>query len=219
MAQISTILKSFAVKDTLNPKVWENPEDGVKATLKPKVKDALIRIADDFQSVLGDDVKVQDVVLTGSLSNYNWSEFSDFDLHLIIDYKQFGKQAQLYRDLFGLKKQVYNIVKQYKNENIDALEVRELIDFISDPPCVGLMEEGISLYNEEGITFYENLNVLARHENTGTDDIFEAAKLCGAELDADWYSCDYVGNIESLTEKELKTKLIEFINKNIKKEN
>jgi hypothetical protein len=108
MAQISTILKSFAVKDTLNPKVWENYEEGNKATLKPKVKEALMKIADDFHQTLGDDVEVKDIVLTGSLSNYNWSEFSDFDLHLIIDYKQFGKQAQLYRDLFGLKKQVYN---------------------------------------------------------------------------------------------------------------
>ena len=108
MAQISTILKSFAVKETLNPKVWENPDNGGEATLKPKVKEALMKIADDFHQTLGDDVKIKDIVLTGSLSNYNWSEFSDFDLHLIIDYKQFGKQAQLYRDLFGLKKQIYN---------------------------------------------------------------------------------------------------------------
>ena len=108
MAQISTILKSFKVRDTLNQKVWENPNDGEKATLKPKVKDALLKIAKDFEDTLGEDVKVDDIVLTGSLSNYNWSEFSDFDLHLIIDFKQYGKQAQLYKDLFGLKKQLYN---------------------------------------------------------------------------------------------------------------
>lgn len=108
MGQISTILKSFKVRDTLNPKVWDNYDNGGKATLKPKVQDALEKIAKDFEDVLGEDVKVEDVVLTGSLSNYNWSEFSDFDLHLIIDFKQFGKQAQLYKDLFGLKKQLYN---------------------------------------------------------------------------------------------------------------
>lgn len=108
MAQISTILKSFKVRDTLNPKVWENPDDGDKATLKPKVREALLKIAEDFEETLGEDVKVDDIVLTGSLSNYNWSEFSDFDLHLIIDFKQYGKQAQLYKDLFGLKKQLYN---------------------------------------------------------------------------------------------------------------
>ena len=86
------ILKSFAVRDTLNPKVWENPDDPKKATLKPKVKEALTKIANDFEETLGEGVKVDDVVLTGSLSNYNWSEYSDFDLHLIIDYKNLGNK-------------------------------------------------------------------------------------------------------------------------------
>lgn len=114
MAQISTILKSFAVRDTLNPKVWENPDDPKKATLKPKVKEALIKIANDFEETLGEEVKIDDVVLTGSLSNYNWSEYSDFDLHLIIDYKKFGKQMALYKDLFNLKKQLYNQKHDFK---------------------------------------------------------------------------------------------------------
>lgn len=120
MTQQSTILKSFSVKDSLNPKIWENPDDVKKAVLKPKVREALMKIAEDFKESLGEEVKVEDVVLTGSLSNYNWSQFSDFDLHLIIDYEQFGKQAQLYRDLFGLKKQVYN---QKRNIKIYGYEV------------------------------------------------------------------------------------------------
>jgi predicted nucleotidyltransferase len=117
MAQISTILKSFAVRDTLNPKVWENPDDPKKATLKPKVKEALTKIANDFEETLAEEVKVDDVVLTGSLSNYNWSEYSDFDLHLIIDYKKFGKQIVLYKDLFNLKKQLYNQKHDFKKQD------------------------------------------------------------------------------------------------------
>jgi hypothetical protein len=120
MAQQSTILKSFSVKDFLNPKIWENPDNVKESLLKPKVREALLKIAEDFGESLGEEVKVEDVVLTGSLSNYNWSQFSDFDLHLIIDYEQFGKQAQLYRDLFGLKKQVYN---QKRNIKIYGYEV------------------------------------------------------------------------------------------------
>jgi len=120
MAQQSTILKSFSVKDSLNPKIWENPNNVKESFLKPKVREALLKIAEDFGESLGEEVKVEDVVLTGSLSNYNWSQFSDFDLHLIIDYEQFGKQAQLYRDLFGLKKQVYN---QKRNIKIYGYEV------------------------------------------------------------------------------------------------
>jgi predicted nucleotidyltransferase len=76
--------------------------------MKPKVKNALLKIADKFSENLSEDLKVEDIILTGSLANYNWSNYSDFDLHLVIDFKQFGKQAELYKELFSLKKQLFN---------------------------------------------------------------------------------------------------------------
>ena len=76
--------------------------------MNPKVKNALLKIADKFSENLSDDLKVEDIILTGSLANYNWSNYSDFDLHLVIDFKQFGKQSELYKELFSLKKQLFN---------------------------------------------------------------------------------------------------------------
>jgi len=67
-----------------------------------------MKISDKFAENLSDKLKIKDIVLTGSLSNYNWSKYSDFDLHLIIDYSQFGKQEDLYKELFSLKKQLFN---------------------------------------------------------------------------------------------------------------
>lgn len=108
MSNYEKIINSFSVKDTLNPKVWDNPESPKDAVLKPKVRNALSKIAEEFTDYLGEDIFVEDVILTGSLSNFNWSEFSDFDLHILIDFKQFGKQDELYKELFNLKKQVFN---------------------------------------------------------------------------------------------------------------
>lgn len=108
MSNYEKIIDSFSVKETLNPKVWDNPESPEDAVLKPKVRNALSKIAEEFTDYLGEDIFVEDVILTGSLSNFNWSEFSDFDLHVIIDLKQFGKQSELYKELFNLKKQVFN---------------------------------------------------------------------------------------------------------------
>jgi len=108
MNKFQQILNSFSIKKTLNPKIWENPEDPTKATMVPKVRKALERIADEFIEYLGDDVFVEDVVLTGSLSNFNWSEFSDFDLHVIVDLQQYENDSELYKELFNLKKQVFN---------------------------------------------------------------------------------------------------------------
>jgi predicted nucleotidyltransferase len=76
--------------------------------MKSKVRNALLKIADEFITGLDDDIEVVDVVLTGSLANFNWSKYSDFDLHVIIDYKVYGKQKKLYQELFQLKKQLFN---------------------------------------------------------------------------------------------------------------
>jgi predicted nucleotidyltransferase len=108
MNKFQQILNSFSIKKTLNPKIWENPEDPSKSTMVSEVKMALERIADEFIEYLGDDVFVDDVVLTGSLANFNWSEFSDFDLHIIVDLKQYEDDSELYKELFNLKKQVFN---------------------------------------------------------------------------------------------------------------
>jgi hypothetical protein len=102
------ILDSFSIKDTLNPKVCENPEDPKKATIVPKVRKALMRIAEEFIDDLGEDVFVEDIFFMGSLVNFNWSEFSDFDLHIMVDFERYGKQEELYKELFDLKKKLFN---------------------------------------------------------------------------------------------------------------
>jgi predicted nucleotidyltransferase len=108
MSNFQKILDSFSIKDTLNPKIWENPKEPNETVMIPKVRKALVRIAEEFIDFLGDDVFVEDIHLTGSLANFNWSEFSDFDLHIIVDFKQYEKQSELYKELFNLKKQVFN---------------------------------------------------------------------------------------------------------------
>ena len=108
MGEFTKILKSFSLQDTLNPKVWETPDDIETAKLKPKVREALLKIAEKFIDFLGDDVFVDDIILIGSLTNYNWSEYSDFDLHVVIDFKQFGKESKVYHELFDAKKFMFN---------------------------------------------------------------------------------------------------------------
>ncbi len=108
MNNFQKILNSFSLKDTLNPKVWTNPSEPRESVMIPKVRVALEKISENFIDYLGDDIFVEDVILTGSLANFNWSEFSDFDLHIVVDLQQYEKDAQLYKDLFDLKKQVFN---------------------------------------------------------------------------------------------------------------
>ena len=120
MSNFNKIIDSFRLKDSLNPKVWENPEDPKKATLKPKIRKALEKISEEFVDDLGDDVFVEDVYLMGSLANFNWSEFSDFDLHVIIDFDRYGKQKDLYVELFDLKKKLFNTKHNIKIYGYDV---------------------------------------------------------------------------------------------------
>jgi hypothetical protein len=108
MNQFQKIIDSFSLKNTLNPKVWENPKDPKKATMVPKVRKALMRIAEEFIDDLGEDVFVEDIYLMGSLANFNWSEYSDFDLHIMIDFDRYEEQKELYKELFDLKKKLFN---------------------------------------------------------------------------------------------------------------
>ena len=104
MSNLKSILSSFHLQDELNPKIWESSDK-----MSPKVRERLLDIAYEFIEFLGVDVVISDVVMMGSLANYNWSRFSDVDLHLIADFEQFSeKELPLYEELFKLKKTLFN---------------------------------------------------------------------------------------------------------------
>lgn len=111
----NTILKSFIVRDNLNPEVWDNYDNVNNSKLKKEIRESLLDITDEFMSFLKVDVFVEDVILTGSLSNFNWSKFSDFDLHLVVDMSQFDEtEVELYKELFDIKKVLFNLKHNIK---------------------------------------------------------------------------------------------------------
>ncbi len=114
------ILKSFDLQDDLNPKIWKKNSKG-SYILSPKVREKLLEIAYEFIESLKVDVIVSDVHLTGSLVNFNWSQYSDFDLHIIADFTQFPKKSlHLYEELFKLKKTIFNSEQNIKIYGYDV---------------------------------------------------------------------------------------------------
>ena len=80
-----TLKESLEFHSNLNNKIW----NGFK--LKEKVHDALYKIADVFtRSLEVPDLELEDVVITGSLCNYNYNKNSDIDLHLVVDFEKLG---------------------------------------------------------------------------------------------------------------------------------
>lgn len=97
-------LSSFKIKDDLNPDFWKDE------ILDSRVRLKLLDIADDFTDFLNVDwVEPEDITMTGSLANYNWSEeFSDIDLHIVIDYKKVDKRTDFVAEYFKSKKELWN---------------------------------------------------------------------------------------------------------------
>lgn len=72
-------MNSVRPKSGLSPKVW----DGDK--LRPEIANALAKVAKKFMEELELDLKVEDVILTGSYAGRTWGEGSDLDLHIVAD--------------------------------------------------------------------------------------------------------------------------------------
>jgi len=97
-------LSSFKMRRILNPKIWESDDK-----IDPDVRKVLLKIADDFMDFLDVAwVKPTDITMTGSLANYNWSAYSDIDLHILFDFKEINENEELVRDFMDSKKKIWN---------------------------------------------------------------------------------------------------------------
>jgi len=102
----STIdLSSFRLKLTLNKEVWNK-----RSKLRPEIREKLIQIAEDFfeELDLPDHVDLKDITFTGSLANFNWSQFSDVDLHLIVDFGDIDENFDLVKKFLDYKRMMWN---------------------------------------------------------------------------------------------------------------
>ncbi len=100
----NNIIKSFFSKDELNSKIWDENQN-----LRSEVREKLLQTANEFVDFIGVPLLIEDVIFTGSLANYNWSEYSDIDLHVVCDFIQFSDtELSLYEELFKVKKTIFN---------------------------------------------------------------------------------------------------------------
>jgi hypothetical protein len=106
----------------LNPRIWGKDEH-----LKPEVRDALMKIADDFRESLGvKDLDLKDITLSGSNAAYTYTPNSDIDLHLVVDIPD----DVVYRELFDAKKYAYN---NQHNIRIGGYDVELYVQDVGQP--------------------------------------------------------------------------------------
>ena len=97
--------ESFEKQPELDPKIWQDGK------LKKNISKRLMRIAREFLDGIDKPVHheagdgsmaalMEDLRLTGSLANYNWSKYSDIDLHIVVDFSKIDENIELVEQFF-----------------------------------------------------------------------------------------------------------------------
>jgi hypothetical protein len=92
---------NIAYHHTLNQDVWDGDE------LRVDVRYKLLEISKRFVEYLEvPNFKLVDVILRGSLVNYNYTQYSDFDLHIVTDFA--ALDTDITEAFYMAKKKIWN---------------------------------------------------------------------------------------------------------------
>ena len=106
----------YKSQNKLNPIIFGDDEK-----VDPEVKDLLLKIANYFWEGLEIPQPFEDVLLTGSSVNYNYTPTSDIDLHIVVDFSKFDN-PELLKKYFDEAKINWNRVHDLRlgKQNIEV---------------------------------------------------------------------------------------------------
>jgi predicted nucleotidyltransferase len=128
MKAADLVKTNVAYHNELNPKAWEG------GRLRPEVRDRLLQIATIFIDYLDiPNFDALDIVLTGSIVNYNYTKFSDFDLHIVTRYSDL-RCDDIAAAFYRAKKEIWN---NQHDIMIRGHEVELYVEDVEEPPVSG----------------------------------------------------------------------------------
>lgn len=99
-----SVNEKLEVHETLNPKIWNKDN-----TLKKEIEEKIELIVSTFIGMLEEDgvpVEVEDVQLTGSNANYNYTDKSDIDIHIMVSVE--GDSTSYLSKIYNSYKTLFN---------------------------------------------------------------------------------------------------------------
>lgn len=156
-------LSSFKKNDKLADKIWHGDK------LNSKVRLKLLDLADDFWDFVSTKwVKRKAIMITGSICNYNWSKFSDIDVHIVVDFSEVDERTDFVREYYNSKKDDWNsthdklriyghTVEFYIEDVNDVTESTgkydlEKNEWIDEPEVSDVKEIGLNKYDIKNIS-------------------------------------------------------------------
>ena len=95
----------FNAHEKLNADIWNGN------VLKDEIRERLLEIAEEFVNFINVELEmddIEDIIFTGSLANYNYTKFSDIDLHVLFDFSKFDENEKLTKEYLMSKKYIWN---------------------------------------------------------------------------------------------------------------
>jgi len=92
----------------LNPRVWGVTSVNSAPKIHPGLRNRLLVIAQDFYDALKVEIPIEDIHLTGSLANYTWTQYSDFDVHVLFDFTQINEDSALVKKALDGQRFIWN---------------------------------------------------------------------------------------------------------------
>lgn len=189
-------MSSFEPQDELNPKVWMGNK-----LINSRVRMRLLDIADNFFDSLDVDwVDVDDIILTGSLANYNWSKYSDFDIHILLDFRKVDEKVEFVSDYFNTKKKLWNL--EHEDLKIYGFPVELYVQDVNEP------------HSSTGIYSLEKNQWIVEPKRENFKDIkLNKGYIKSKSLEL----IDKIDHIYDIVSRETDEYKIEFLSKKIKK--
>jgi hypothetical protein len=111
------------IHSELNPSLWDGDH------LRKDVRVALMKIAKEYYNFLDINVTIMDLIITGSQANYNYTKYSDLDLHLIVPYDKVNCDMGI-DELFDTKRKLW---KSQHEIEIHGVPVELYVEDVDEP--------------------------------------------------------------------------------------
>jgi len=99
--------------DTLHPEFWTDDN------FNEEVLNSIIEIVEDF--IKDDDhitpEMIDDIQLTGSLANFNYSQHSDLDIHILLDFAKINEDESIVKRALDGKRFIWNLTHNIEFNN------------------------------------------------------------------------------------------------------
>lgn len=144
--------ESFEVHNELNPKLFQDEK------LKPEIREKILEVVDTFVDNLWIKPDILDVQLLGSNASYNYTNYSDLDIHIITNFELLDASPEIVNALYNLEKTNFN--KNY-DVTIKGIPVELYVEDVQS----GAVSNGVySVQEDEWVKFPKRIDNLPQFD-------------------------------------------------------